>query len=207
MIAGREWADVRNELYGEPYMVWHDGPEFSGLRDAWRTEPEALLELLFDGMGQGDALAAQSLAELEPAPTGETLTHVVTMLKQHLPTSPPGARVQIGMTLCRLTGDERWATAVADVLDRGATHWGDQIDAAMALKRVRPTPELKEVLLRGIVDPEYLVRFHSSNTLRAWAGLDTDIDSDDALFTDLVKDDDPAAWARVAQALRVASGL
>ena len=72
-IAGREWADVRNELFGEPYMVWHDGPDFSGLREAWKAEPEALLELLFVGMGEGDGLAAQALSELEPTPTGETL--------------------------------------------------------------------------------------------------------------------------------------
>ena len=35
-VRNRPWADVRSELFGEPYMVWHDGPEFSGLRDAWR---------------------------------------------------------------------------------------------------------------------------------------------------------------------------
>jgi hypothetical protein len=199
-IEGRPWADVRNELYGEPYMVWHDGPEFSGLREAWRTEPEALLELLFAGMAEGDGLAAQSLAELEPAPTGETLARVVAMLEQHLDPGSPGARVQIGMALYRLTGDVKWATPLGEVVAGRALHWGDQIDAAMALRRVTPTPELKEALLHGVVDHEYLVRYHSSNTLRAWAGLGA-IEDDDALWTDLVKDDDPDAWARVAAAL------
>ena len=199
-IAGRPWADVRNELYGEPYMVWHDGPEFSGLRDAWRTEPEALLDQLFAGMAEGDALAAQSFAELEPAPTGEALARVVTMLEQHLPTSPPGAQVQIALTLVRLTGDQNWARHIGDVLDLATLHWSTRIDAAIALRQVAPTPELKQVLLRGVQADDYLVRYHSSGTLRRWAGRG-DIEEDDALFTELVKDADPAAWATVATAL------
>jgi hypothetical protein len=200
-IAGRPWADVRNELYGDPYMVWHDGPEFSGLRDAWRTEPEALLDQLFTGMGEGDALAAQSLAELEPAPTGEALARVVAKLEQHLDSSPPGAQVQIGMALYRLTGDQKWSGPLGAVLDR-AVFWGDRIDAAIALRRVTPSPELREVLLRNVLAEDYLVRYHCCGTLRRWAGLDTDIDADDELFTLLVRDDDPAAWAKVADALR-----
>ena len=24
-----EWADYRLEVFGEPYMVWHDGPNFA----------------------------------------------------------------------------------------------------------------------------------------------------------------------------------
>lgn len=200
-VSGRAWTDVRNELFGEPYMVWHDGPEFSGLRDAWRREPEALLEQLFAGMADDDPLASQSLAELDPPPTGETLQRVVAMLEQHLPTSHPATRVQIGMALVRLTNDETWARAVAQVLDGGASFWSDQIDAAMALRRVSPTPELRTALLHGVVDPEYLVRYHSANTLRHWNGLDGDVETDDAMFGDLTKDDDPEAWQKVAQTL------
>ncbi|MEO8261021.1 MAG: hypothetical protein ABI566_00515 [Pseudolysinimonas sp.] len=199
-IKGRPWADVRNDLYGSPYMVWHDGPAFSGLRDAWRTEPEALLEQLIVGMGEGDALAAESFAELEPAPTGDTLTRVVDMLEQHLPTSPPGAQVQIALTLLRLTADQSWARHIGDVLD-APLHWSTRIDAAIALRRVDPSPDLTAVLVRGVQADDYLVRYHSAGTLRRWAGLG-DIEEDDALFTELVKDADPAAWATVATALQ-----
>jgi hypothetical protein len=200
-LQNRPWAEVREELFGEPYMVWHDGPEFSALREAWRAEPEALLELLFTGMAEGDPLASQSLAELEPPPTGETLRRVVAKLEEHLHGSPPGARVQIGMALVRLTQDATWANAVAQVLDGGAFHWGDQIDAAMALRHVAPTPELRTALLHGVIDPEYLVRYHSANTLRQWNGWEGAVESDDAMFRDLTTDDDPEAWQRVADRL------
>jgi hypothetical protein len=184
-------------------MVWHDGPEFSGLREAWRTEPDALLDQLFDGMAEGDALAAQSLAELEPAPVGDALTRVVATLEEHLAASPPGAQVQIGMALYRLTGEQKWADPVAAVLD-SAVPWGSRIDAAMALRHVAPSPELREVLLRNVTDAEYLVRYHCCGTLRRWAGLQSDIDEDEALFPLLVRDDDPVAWSLVADALRAA---
>ena len=65
------WSEARERMFGEPYMVWHDGPDFSGLREEWKRDPEALLELLFEGMAENDALASQSFAELDPAPAGE----------------------------------------------------------------------------------------------------------------------------------------
>jgi hypothetical protein len=105
------------------------------------------------------------------------------------------------MALVRLTNDETWARAVAQVLDGGASFWSDQIDAAMALRHVEPTPELRTALLHGVIDPEYLVRYHSANTLRHWNGLDGAVESDEAMFGDLAKDDDPGAWQRVADRL------
>ena len=199
-VAGRSWEDVRNELFGEPYMVWHDGPEFSGLREAWRTEPEALLDQLFAGMAEGDALAAQALSELEPAPTGEMRDRVIAMLEKHVVASPPYAQVQLGLTLYKLTGDAKWTKPIVEVLD-GAVHWSSRIDAAIALRQVQPAPELKKALLTAAQSNDYLVRYHSATTLRRWAGVSTDLENDDILFSQLVRDDDPAAWKQVAIAL------
>lgn len=86
-LSGRPWAEVRAELFGEPYLVWHDGPEFSGLREVWAREPDALLEQLFAGMAEGDPLAAQSLSELEPAPTGAAARRVIDVLREHCATT------------------------------------------------------------------------------------------------------------------------
>lgn len=200
-IAGRPWADVRQELFGEPYLVWHDGPEFSGLRDAWRREPEALLEQLFAGMAEGDALAAQSFAELEPMPTGAQAERVAAALREHLPTAPAGARVQIGLTLYKLTGDPSWAEPIVRVLD-GAVHWGDRIDAAIALREVPATPGLRAALLRNVQADDYLVRYHSATTLLRWNGERGQLeDVDDALFGLLTSDGDPDTWARAAARL------
>jgi hypothetical protein len=187
-------------MFGNPYMVWHDGPEFTGLRDEWKRDPEALLELLFEGMAEDDPLASQSLAELEPAPTGELAIRVIEKLTEHLPTSGPSAVVQISRTLFRLTGTSVTAAPIIQVLD-SAVHWGHRIDAALALRDFPPSPEGKACLLRNVQTEEYLVRFHSANTLLRWAGVDGSIEDMDELFTLLAKDADPAAWKRVAEAL------
>ena len=204
-VAGRSWEEVRNELFGEPYMVWHDGPEFSGLRDAWRTEPEALLDQLFAGMAEGDALAAQALSELEPAPTGEMRAHVIAMLEKHVVDSPPYAQVQLGLTLYKLTGDAKWTKPIVEVLD-GAVHWSSRIDAAIALRQVPSTPELREALLRNVQDDDYLVRYHSATTLLRWSGSTAQLEDDDPLFSKIASDDAPKAWKAAADSLaRLAS--
>ena len=199
-LAGRDWADVRNELFGEPYMVWHDGPEFSGLREAWRTEPEALLDQLFAGMAEGDALAAQALSELEPAPTGEMRDRVIAMLEKHVVASPPYAQVQLGLTLYKLTGDAKWTKPIVEVLD-GAVHWSSRIDAAIALRQVPATPELRAALLRNVQDDDYLVRYHSATTLLRWSGSTTQLEDDDPLFSKIASDDAPDAWKQAAATL------
>jgi hypothetical protein len=187
-------------MFGEPYMVWHDGPEFSGLREEWKRDPEALLELLFEGMAENDALASQAFAELDPAPTGELALRVLEKLTEHLSTSGPSAVVQISRTLFRLTGTPVTMQPILNVLD-SAVHWGDRIDAAIALRDFPPSDAGKECLLRNVQAEDYLVRYHSASTLLAWAGSETPIEDDDELFTLLVKDEAPDAWAQVAEAL------
>ena len=194
------WATARETMFGEPYMVWHDGPEFSGLRAEWKRDPEALLELLFEGMAENDALAAQSLSELDPPPTGELALRVIDKLTQHLATSGPLAVVQISRTLYRLTGSTVTMQPILDVLD-SSVHWSDRIDAAIALRDFPPSEAGKACLLRNVQAEDYLVRYHSATTLLRWAGVSTPIEDDDALFTLLVKDEDPDAWAQVAAAL------
>lgn len=199
-LAGREWADVRLELFGEPYMVWHDGPDFTLLREAWVREPEALLQQLFAGMAEGDALAAQALSELEPMPTGAQREGVIAELKKHVDDSPAYARVQLGLTLYKLTGDVSWARPIIEVLD-GGEHWSSRIDAAIALRQVPPAPELREVLLRNVQADDYLVRYHSATTLLRWNGVTTQLEDDDPLFTLIAEDDAPASWKKAAARL------
>ena len=187
-------------MFGEPYMVWHDGPDFSGLRDEWKRDPEALLDLLFEGMAEDDALAAESLSELEPAPTGEVAARVIAKLTEHLQTSGPSATTQIARTLFRLTGSTEWVEPIVQVLD-SSVHWSNRIDAAIALRDFPPGDVGRAALLRNVQADDYLVRYHSATTLLRWAGVTAQLEDDDALFSLIVKDEDPAAWAKVASAL------
>ncbi len=187
-------------MFGEPYMVWHDGPDFGGLREEWKRDPEALLELLFEGMAEDDALASQSFAELDPVPGGEQAIRVIEKLTEHLPTSGPSAVVQISRTLFRLTGTGVTMKPILDVLDSSA-HWGDRIGAAIAMRDFPPNDDGRACLLRNVQAEDYLVRYHSASTLLAWAGVETAIEDDEELVPLLAEDEAPDAWAQVAEAL------
>jgi hypothetical protein len=108
-----EWADHRLEVFGEPYLVWHDGADFDEIAGRYAADPALVLRMLRAGIREGDAVAAAA----------------------------------------------------------------------------------------GVRDPEYLVRFHSANTLLHWAGRAGDISEDEELF-DLVKSDaSPEQWAEAARRL------
>ncbi len=194
------WSVARETMFGEPYMVWHDGPDFTQLREEWKRDPVALTELLFEGMAEDDALASQSFSELEPLPTGDVLARVVATLEKQLETAGPLATTQIARTLFKLTGDGTWEVPVIAVLD-SSVHWSNRIDAAMALRDFPPTESGRAALLRNVQTEDYLVRYHSASTLLRWAGVTTAIEDDDELFTLLVKDGNPKAWKQVADAL------
>jgi hypothetical protein len=135
------------EAFGEPYMVWHDGPDFAEFQSRFAADPELATRMLAAGLAEGDALAAQTPRELTL--TAEQRAGFVRMLTHALPGAGAGVRVE------------------------------------------------------GVRDGEYLVRYHSANTLLRWAGRTDDI-SDDELFALLVDDAGPDGWAVVAERLAAA---
>lgn len=199
--ADPDWSAYRHEAFGEPYLVWHDGPDFAEFRDRFAADPDLATRMLRAGIAEGDALAAQTPRELTL--TGEQREVFVEMLTEALPTSNGGVRLEAGASLFALTGDPGWSGPVAEVLD-SALFWGVRIDAAIRLEAFPPTTELVSTLARGVRDPEYLVRYHSANTLLLWAGRTEDVSDDQELFGLLVDSAGPDGWAAVADRLAAA---
>jgi hypothetical protein len=56
------WGAFRDAVFGDPYLVWHDGPDYAVLRQRWRDEPHAVTQVLVLGLEQHDELAAQAIA-------------------------------------------------------------------------------------------------------------------------------------------------
>ena len=193
-----DWATYRQEAFGEPYMVWHDGPDFAEFRDRFAADPDLVTRLLRAGIAEGDALAAQTPRELTL--TEGQRTTFVEMLTEALPTANGGVRLEAGATLFALTGDPGWSAPVVEVLD-SALFWGVRIDAAIRLKAFPPTPSLVASAARGVRDPEYLVRYHSANTLLRWAGRTEEVSDDEELFALLVDSAGAEGWATAADRL------
>jgi hypothetical protein len=193
-----EWAAYREEAFGEPYMVWHDGPDFTEFQSRFAADPELATSMLAAGLAEADPLAAQTPRELTLS--DEQRAVFVRMLTDAMPNAVAGVLVEGGTTLFALTGDPAWSGPVAAVL-ASAMFWSVRIDAAMRLKAFPATTALVATLANGVRDPEYLVRYHSASTLMRWAGVTADISDDKELFPLLAADDAPQGWATVAERL------
>lgn len=178
-----EWSDFRLDAFGEPYMVWHDGPDFSVLRERWRTDSVLVERMLRLGLAEDDPLAAEAVGELG-------LTAFAPELEDLVLRSSDTTRVRLATALRVLTGDQRWSRVLVEVL-LGRDHWSTRLDAAIALRHFAPTMELIAALVRGVEDPEYLVRYHAANSLLAWAGRQEDI-ADTPEFPLIVETSTPA---------------
>lgn len=201
------WTGWRNDVFGDPYIVWHDGPDYTRLIELTGTAPAEVARMLAAGLGAGDPLAAQSIAALTEA--GLEPAGAESLLRAAVPGARGELLVRLAQALHVLTGDQSWATPIASVLTSDA-FWGERIHAAMALAAFTPTASLVEALGRGVRDDEYLVRYHSANTLLRYAeGVEefaedddrTDISEDYELFGKIVSEADPASWAAAADEL------
>jgi len=199
-----DWATFRQEAFGEPYLVWHDGPDFTEFQSRFAADPELATRMLAAGLAEGDQLAAQTPRELTL--TDEQRATFVRMLTEALPDANGGVQLEAAASLFALTGEPAWAAPVAAVL-ASALFWSVRIDAAMRLRPFPPTASLVAVLADAVRDPEYLVRYHSANTLLAWAGRPADVSEDETLFGLLTPDDEPESWERAAEQLAAAVPL
>ena len=201
MSADPPWADFRLEMFGEPYMVWHDGPYFGTIADKHQEDPALVVRELLAGIAEGDSVAAQACRELGELSEAQR-SELVALLEKAMPATYGDTRAELATTLHAL-GSSSLSTAdlakeVCDVL-LGVDHWGVRLNAAMRLTSFEPTPRLVEAAAAGVRDGDYLVRFHSANTLLRWAGRDEDISEVDDLFGLLVDDGGPDGWAEVSK--------
>ncbi len=58
-MTDQSWADFREETFGDAYMVWHDGPDFTELVERWEADPELVERMLLAGIADDDPLASQ----------------------------------------------------------------------------------------------------------------------------------------------------
>ncbi len=190
--------EYRESAFGEPYMVWHDGPSFDELRTRVRDDPATAERVILEGIAEQDPLAAESVAEA--AFDAATVERFVPVLTAALATASGTFRVSVARSLILITGDQRHTTAIAEVL-LGGGFWSERLDAAIALGHCTPTIELIAVLMRGMQDPEYLVRYHSGNALLRFAGESGDITEDEETFALVRAEEAPDKWMLAASGL------
>jgi hypothetical protein len=202
-VSDRSWADYRLEAFGEPYMVWHDGPDFAAFRLSAQADPATAERMVSQGLAAGDSLAAQAIVEAGfPA---EVQTRMIALLEAAIDRTNSTFRVRVAEALTRLTGEQHWSSAIVDVL-QGGPFWGDRLDAARALEDYEPTIELIAALMRAMRDEEYLVRYHAANALLRYGGSSADVSDDKELFAQIANESTPETRMLAAAGLAGTAG-
>jgi HEAT repeat protein len=184
----RAWRDA---TFGSGYMIWHEGVD---VERVCRLDGEArakAIEMLRIGLAEADFVAVYALAAL-----GEK--SVLPELRALLTSATGQLRVATVLALHRLAGDLSAASAL--LVELKAEHWGDRVDAAIALAQLGAHPDVVPALLAVVRDdPEYLPRLHAASSLRAIAGLrkpEVDPTTAPALFRLLSEADGDSPEAR-----------
>ncbi|KAA0018991.1 hypothetical protein [Antrihabitans cavernicola] len=193
------WQEFRLATFGDPYLVWHDGADYTKLRRKWLLSRGSTADLLRLGLGAGDPLAAQSIAAL--AGQFRPPRDLLPALLDQLPAATGSFRVRVAQACFALTGEQRYGREILPVL-REPGHWGPRIDAAIALREFAPTAELIDALAAAVCDVEYLVRYHSSSTLLTMSGLVGEVDKYPDLFARITSDSTPDMNRSAAAQLR-----
>ncbi|GAB2526181.1 HEAT repeat domain-containing protein [Nocardia heshunensis] len=157
-----EWRTWRLAVFGDPYLVWHDGADFRQLLELARSDREAVGRMLALGLGEADSLAADSLRMLNaeglaPARSRELLLSAASRAVDEF-------LLTVAHALYSLTDDEAWLDPIVGLLAT-AGPWTTRMDAARALADVRATPQVLAALRHALDDTEFLVRYHAANTL------------------------------------------
>ena len=88
-----QYGQWRREIFGDPYVVWHEGPGFEALVEAARREPGVVERMLRAGLAEGDTVAAQSfgaLAEAGLAPADAVSILRTALIRARAKTSQSG---------------------------------------------------------------------------------------------------------------------
>jgi hypothetical protein len=195
-VAGEEYAAWERGVFGDPYLVWHDGPDFTRLVALAHEDLPAVGRMLAGGVRSGSTVAAAAYEAL--AGIGLVPDRARDVLRAAVPVAQGAFLVGVAQALHVLTGDESWAEPIMSVLT--APSQFDRLDAAMALAGFTPTAHLVEALAHAVGDREYLVRYHAANTLLRYAGVAQDV-SDLAEIFGKITHDDPARWRSAAEQL------
>src|SRR5262245_32671884 len=129
-MSGQAWAEYRLEAFGEPYDVWHDGPDFAEFRARAKAEPATAERMVLQGLAETDDLAPQAMVEGDFPPDAQQ--RMVRALEEAIDRTSSTFRVRVAEALTRLTGEQHWSEQIVEVLQCGP-FWGDRLDAARAL--------------------------------------------------------------------------
>ncbi|MBN2229254.1 MAG: HEAT repeat domain-containing protein [Candidatus Thorarchaeota archaeon] len=146
-----------DNFFGNPYMMWHDGINPKSVCYLKGEERDRAEIMLIESMEDGSHYAAMGLRELKSQ-------KAIPIMKELLKKVGSDLKIQIALALNTIEDTTEYVPDIIDVLQYNGSPYV-RLKAAMVLRNY-PTIEVIESLFTAIEkDPDYLVRYHASESL------------------------------------------
>ncbi|MFX0136340.1 MAG: HEAT repeat domain-containing protein [Candidatus Hodarchaeota archaeon] len=155
------------------YEQWHDGVNPGVVLALKGEEHEEAENMLIESIKKGGMWPTKGLAMLKSKKALPTL-------KNTLKTAPAPANIRIAEAIEDIEGSGEYISVIIEELLTGGSPY-DRLEAAMILRKF-PTQEAIIALFKGVLDPDYLVRNHSSESLLAIHGFNPEISTHREIF-------------------------
>lgn len=206
-MVGEEKSAAYRYFYREffetsDYMKWHDGVNTDCVLPLEGEERDEAEQLLIQDLKDGGTWSAGGLAKLK---SKKALPVLEDLVEKTLGTR----QVRIAVAIEHIKGEGKHVQKIIDVLLSGA-HWSHKITAAIQLRNF-PREDVVEALYEGMLDPDYLVRHHSIESLLSLHGFNPSITEHDGILELLVKNENTSGnrypGSYHAEAVRLAREL
>ncbi len=172
-MPSRAWDYFMENFFGDPYMMWHDGINPTSAAQLEGEEREKGEQMLIDSMNEGSYWAPMGLGEMGSV---KALPH----LKEKLTDAFPRQLIEIAIALNKIENTTEYVPYIIKVLQQAGSPY-DRLVAAMKL-RYYTTPDVIPALFDAVLDPDYLVRNHASESLLHLHGLPATISQYKEIF-------------------------
>jgi HEAT repeats len=187
------WDEWARDVFGDPYLVWHDGTDHTTLFALAGTDIDTVDAMLLAGVTARDPLAACAVAALTTR--GFSVPRTRALLPVLAADASGMFAIRAAQAMYAISGDAAWSAPIAELVI-STDHWSVRINAVIALAGFPPLESSVRALEQGVQDDDYLVRCHSASTLRRYAGI---VKSDPnprllAVIGDPAETASPAQW-------------
>jgi hypothetical protein len=150
------WKEFKERLFGNDYMIWHDGPNINEFLLA-QEDPQHVRQMVLDGLEAEDFVAVEALKSIN-------IPELIPDLREKLKKVRGKFKVDLAVYLQEkdTPPDNRYALIVIDEILHPT--WIIYMDAAISL-RYFPLDYVRDVIFKIIAEhPDYYMRYHAAQS-------------------------------------------
>jgi HEAT repeat protein len=192
------WEKFMNEFFERSsYMQWHDGIDPSVLLELSKEELAEAEELLIESVKNGGMWPTVGLATIKSK-------KAIPVLKEKLKKSKGVLKIRIANALEKIEGTGEYIPILIEELRKNPSHY-DRLEAAMNLGDY-PTKIVIEALYDALLDSDYLVRYHSANSLLKIHNMKpNNISKYERIFQNLIESEEQSQGRDLAEKYNLAA--